>query len=225
MTKILVLEDDPEICDAIQTALTAHMHTVDAVSTGDAAIDFVSTYQYELAILDINVPGPSGLDVLQHIRLSSPATKVILLTTLGSVPDKVKGLESGADDYLPKPFDIRELLARISALSRRPNAVVDDIIERGGLVLNRRLFEIRKHGVLVKVQPKDFALLEFLMRHPNDTFSAERLLDSVWSADSNASIDGLRMSVSRLRKVLDEPEAKTSVIVSVNRVGYRFGLE
>jgi DNA-binding response OmpR family regulator len=223
MAKILVLEDDPEISEAVTEKLQENLHIVDAVGTGDEAMDYVFRFAYDLALLDINVPGPSGLEVLKYIRNQSPPTKVILLTSLSSVEDKLTGFERGADDYLPKPFDMRELLARISAVVKRPAEVVDNLISNGDVTLNRNTYEVYKRGELVKVQPKDFALLEFLMRHPKETFSVEGLLDRVWAADSNASVEGLRVSISRLRKALDDPGTENSVILSINRVGYRIG--
>ncbi len=225
MAKILVLEDDPEINEVVKERLEEDLHVVDAVETGDDAISFISQYEYDLALLDVEVPGQSGIEVLKHIRAHSPSTKVIMLTYLSSIEDKLKGFKAGADDYLPKPFDMRELLARVAAVTMRPAAVAEELVTIGDITINRRLFEVRKRGEIVKVQPKDFALLEFFMKNANDTFSPESLLDRVWSADSNASIEGLRMAISRLRKSLDDPGTERSVIVSVNRVGYRLGLK
>jgi len=224
LAKILLLEDDLDIRSAIEGKLIASLYVVDGADSGDLAIDFVSRYEYDLALLDINVPGPSGLEVLHYIRSHAPDTKVILLTSLSSVEDKLKGFGGGADDYLSKPFDMRELMARIAALLKRPTTIAEDITTIGDYVVDRNRVEVRKRGELIKIQPKDFSLLDFLMRHPKETFSSETLLDRVWSADSNASVDGLRMSVSRLRKALDDPDKNDSIIVSVNRVGYKLGL-
>jgi DNA-binding response OmpR family regulator len=221
MAKILIVEDEPDISEAVVDKLTDLRHAVDAAFTGDSAIGFIDTYPYDLVLLDINLPPPDGLQILKHIRNKSPDVKVMMLTSKAEIDDRLAGFALGADDYLPKPFDLREVVARVNALLSRPVPVVADTVTIGSITLDKSKFETRRGNEVVHLQRKDFLLLDFLMRHPDETFGAEALLDRLWSADSNASKDGLRMAVSRVRKALDPPNCAKSIIESVNRVGYR----
>jgi DNA-binding response OmpR family regulator len=221
MAKILVVEDEPEISEAVVDKLTALRHAVDAAFTGDSAIGFIDTYPYDLVLLDINLPAPDGLQILKHIRSNRPDVKVMMLTSKAEIDDRLAGFAGGADDYLAKPFDLREVVARVNALLSRPVPVSNAAVTMGSITLDKTKFEAKRGADLIHLQRKDFLLIEFLMRHPGEAFSAETLLDRLWSADSNASKDGLRMAVSRVRKALDPPNCARSIIESVNRVGYR----
>ena len=220
MAKILVVEDTEDIAELVVEKLAALHCSVDLAESGDQALSFLQTYQYDLVVLDVNIPGPNGLEVLAFIRQRGGIEKVLMLTSRGHIEDRLAGFTSGADDYLTKPFDSRELQARISALLSRPAVLTAKILKWHDLELNRTSRELRQAGELVRLQPKDFDLLEFFMNNPNETFAAETLLDRVWSANSNVSIEGLRTAISRIRKALDDRSGEP-VIENVNRIGYR----
>lgn len=225
MAKILVVEDEPEISEAVVDKLTDLRHAVDAALTGDSAIGFIDTYPYDLILLDINLPRPDGLQILKYIRSKSMPVKVMMLTSKAEIEDRLTGFSHGADDYLAKPFDMREVVARVNALLSRPEPLAQESVTMGSIKLDKNKFEARRGNEVIHLQRKDFLLLEFLMRHPDETFSAETLLDRLWSADSNASKDGLRMAISRIRKAIDPVGCAKSIIESVNRVGYRIDRE
>ena len=222
MAKFLVVEDDQDIAEFIADKLVSLRHAVDHATSGDDAIGFVNTYQYDLIILDLNIPPPNGLEVLKHIRSTVKTTKVLMLTTQSAIEDRLLGFASGADDYLCKPFDLRELLARIEALLNRPTQLVDKAVKWGNLSVHSASGEVYRGDTQIRLQPRDFALLEFLMRHPNEVFSAEALINRCWDAESG-STDAVRVAVSRIRKAVDLPERTLSIIENVNRVGYKIG--
>jgi DNA-binding response OmpR family regulator len=220
MAKILVVEDTEDIAELVVEKLAALHNSVDLAEDGNRALDFLKTYQYDLVVLDVNIPGPNGFEVLDFIRKRGGSEKVLMLTTRGDIEDRLTGFSSGADDYLTKPFDSRELQARIMALLSRPVTLIAKVLKWHNVELNKTAREVRCAGVMVRLQPKDFDLLEFLMHNPNETFAAETLLDRVWTANSNVSIEGLRTAISRIRKALDDGSG-VPVIENVNRIGYR----
>lgn len=145
-----------------------------------------------------------------------------MLTGKGEIEQKAQGLDSGADDYLTKPFNLKELAARVRSLLRRPKLANSNILTWGSLVLDPAKFEIMRNGEQLRLLPRDFALLEFLMRHPTQIFSAQALLDGVWQYDSDATPESLRVAIRRIRKVIDEKDdLDTSMIENIARVGYR----
>lgn len=226
MAKILLLEDEPEIAETIVETLSALGHTVEHVSNGDDAIAFCEELPYDLCILDVQVPGPDGLEVLKALKKHRPDSKVFMLTSRAAIDNRLKGFALGADDYVPKPFDMRELIARIDAILRRPQAVAPMVLTHKYLQLDKGRRELKKNGVPISLQPQDMKLLEFLMEHPNEVFSGDALLTRVWHLDSNASLQGLRVCIARIRKAIDEHAADSteSVIETVGRVGYKLSV-
>lgn len=221
MAKILVVEDEPDISDVVQVKLTQLGHVVEVAPTGIDAIAFIDAYTFDLLILDRNIPPPDGLEVLRYARSKRSGARVLMLTSKSEVTDKLAAFDIGADDYLTKPFDLRELVARVNALVSRPEQRIAATLTVGDLVLDSSNSSVSKNGQPLHLQPKDFALLEFLMRHPEETFSAEALLGRVWHSDSNASVEGLRMAISRIRKCVDDPGSSRSVIENIPKVGYK----
>ncbi len=220
MARILLVEDDENVSHFIARRLKQLNHATDVAYDGVDALSFLEMGIYDLVILDRNIPPPNGLEVLAKLRTRDKDTKVLLLTSLAEVEDKLQGFGAGADDYLAKPFDVRELEARLNALLSRPTQTQAHILRAGKLELNKDKFEVRCGDRSVRLLPKDFSLLEFLMNHPSEVFSPDALIQRVWTLDSNASIEGLRMAISRIRKQLDDDSGK-SIIENVNRVGYR----
>lgn len=220
MAKILLVEDDSDLSGRIYEWLSFEQHAVECVFDGQEAAERLKIYQYELVILDWNLPGKSGIDVCQEHRASSGSTPILMLTGKNSINDKETGLDAGADDYLTKPFHLKELSARIRALLRRPVTFTGTTLKAGRLELNPSSHQLRMDGREVSLLPKEYAILEFLMRHPNEVFSPDALLNRVWNSESDASTDTVYTYIKTLRKKLS-PEAPSSIIKTVHGVGYK----
>ena len=222
MAKILVVDDDQEMIQMVTTWLEVEHYTVESCCDGEEGLHRLKLLSYDAIILDINMPGMDGLEVCRRFRQSGGNTPILMLTGRSRIAEKETGLDSGADDYLVKPFDMRELLARLRALLRRPRAFQSDLLTIGDISLDTRNFEVSRGGKKVRLLPIDFALLELLMRHPEEIFSNEALLDRVWHSDKDATENALRCSVRRLRQVLDDDGTKsTSRIETIPKIGYR----
>lgn len=219
MAKILIADDDPDLVGMIDDCLSAELHTIDTVLSGKEAQDRLKLYKYDLVILDWQFPDANGPDILQTYRNHGGDTPVLMLTGKSTTADKEHGLDSGADDYLTKPFDSRELKARVRALLRRSVGAASNLIKIRNLVLDPTAHTVTRNGEIVDLLPREFALLEFMMRHPNQTFSNEALLDRVWATESDSSHDAVRTCVQRLRKKIDV-EGERSIISTKHRVGY-----
>lgn len=220
MAKILIVEDDLGLSKMIRDWLVFEKHSVEEVADGDEALEKLRFYEYDLVILDWMLPGLSGVQVLREFRNARGSTPVLILTGKDTIPDKETGLDAGADDYLTKPFHMKELSARMRALLRRPRDIVTDAIKVGNLYLDRGKHKILKNNVEVKLLPKEFALIDFLMRHPNQVFSVDALLNRVWESESDATADAVTTCIKRIRKKLDT-EGNPSIIRTVHGVGYR----
>ncbi len=222
MAKILLVEDDEDLAVTVSDMLNDERHTVDTAHNGLDAMELLQNQTYEVIILDWNLPGMTGIEILKKFRAAGGGTPVIMLTGKGEIAEKEQGLDSGADDYLTKPFDLKELAARVRSLLRRPKLASSNVLTWGDLVLDPSKFEISRSGQQLRLLPRDFALLEFLMRHPTQIFSAQALLDGVWKYDSDATPESLRVAIRRIRKVIDErDDLDTSLIENISRVGYR----
>lgn len=220
MAKILVVEDDPEFRDMIEDWLSHEHYTVDCVSTGDDGRQRVLYYEYDLIVLDWDLPGVKGVDICKEYRDKGGATPILMLTGKSSISEKEMGLDAGADDYLTKPFHVKELSARVRALLRRGSGLTSNVLKIGNLTLEPVNFRVTKGGVELELQRKEFLLLEFLMRNPNRVFSPEALLERVWSGESDATVDAIRTCVMRIRKKIDS-EGQESIIKTVHGVGYK----
>lgn len=220
MPKILLVEDDSDIQLTISKCLSAENYTVEIVGSGEEGLERLQCFEYDVIVLDLKLPGISGTDVCRHFRKSGGNTPVIMLTGKDSIDDKENGLDSGADDYLTKPFDIRELLARLRAILRRPQAVSQtNVLRVGSIELDTATRKLKRDGTDVYMLPRDFELLEFLMRHPSQIFSSEALLERVWHNDKDVGQDALRSSLRRIRQKIGDSECK--IIENIPKVGYR----
>ncbi len=220
MAKILYVEDDAELRYSVAKLLTAEWHTVETVDSGEEALLRLKSAQFDLVILDLNLPDLDGQSVCSEFRRIGGKTPVLMLTGRQEIVDKTAGLDAGADDYLTKPFDGRELLARVRALMRRSvDATPSNILSIGRIQLDTASRKVHRDGIEVYMQPRDFELLEFLMRHPAQTFSNDALLDRVWHADSEVSLDALRSSVKRIRQKIGDTNG--DIIENIPKVGYR----
>ncbi|AEE92170.1 DNA-binding response regulator in two-component regulatory system with CusS [Tepidanaerobacter acetatoxydans Re1] len=218
--RILIVEDELHLAEALTQILKKNNYTVDAVHDGESGLDNALSGIYDLIILDIMLPKMNGISILKHIRKQEIATPVILLTAKGEISDKVMGLDSGADDYLPKPFATEELLARIRALSRRKGDILpDSSLKYGDIELDALNLKLSKDSKDVKLTLKESELLEFLMLRKNIVTSKELIIEKLWGFDSEVEPNNVEVYISFLRKKLSFLNSKVS-IVTVRGVGY-----
>ena len=219
MAKILVVEDHLEEASTLAKWLEAKGHAVDVVHSGEDALLLFATYNYELLILDWLLPGVSGLDVCVEYRRKGGKAVVLMLTGRGDVPSKAEGLNSGADDYLSKPYDLRELDARVNALLRRPADTMIEKLQSTGVLLDTGLrTAVVGNNVSIDLSAREYALLEYLLRHQNKIYSARALLDYVWPVESAMSEDTVRSVMRNLLKKLDA--GGREIIKTVHGLGY-----
>jgi DNA-binding response OmpR family regulator len=219
MSKILVVEDEPDIADQLRKSLLREQHLVEVASDGQAAIDILTVSKFDLIVLDWMMPRQSGIDVCKWHRGRGEKTPILMLTAKGELEDKERGLDSGADDYLTKPFHLREFLARVRALLRR-GTTTSNVLTCKQVTLDTTARRVMRGEDEIKLEPKEFNLLEFLMRHPNQAFNADALVTRVWETDTEVSTDAVRVYIRNLRKKLDVNGAP-SIITTVHGSGYR----
>ncbi len=200
--RLLLAEDEKSLSDALVAILSHANYSVDAVYDGQEALDYLEYGEYDGVILDIMMPKADGLTVLRTIRAAGNAVPVLLLTAKGEIDDRVEGLDAGADDYLPKPFAAKELLARIRAMTRRQPALQDTELRCGNAALSRTDFTLTGPSGSVKLANKEFQMLEMLMVNPGQVISTERFLEKIWGYDSEAEINVVWVNLSSLRKKL-----------------------
>jgi DNA-binding response OmpR family regulator len=222
LAKVLLVEDDLDLSTTVVDALRDDRYIVESAENGVDGASLLKLEVYDVIILDWDLPGKSGMEILKEFRAAGKNTPIIMLTGRTTITNKEEGMESGADDYLTKPFDMRELKARLRALLRRASGIIGNQICVGDLVLDPGKYKITKAGADLHLAPKDFALLEFFMRNPDQVFSVATIMSRVWSYDSDASSEGLRTAIRRIRKVIDTADdPANSMIENVARIGYR----
>lgn len=217
--KLLLAEDERELSGAVVRVLKHNNYTVDAVYDGAEALEYLTYGEYDGVILDIMMPKADGLTVLRTIRAQGNNVPVILLTAKSEVDDRVEGLDAGADDYLSKPFAMKELLARIRAMTRRKNDVISTYTV-GNLTLNPKQFTISADKGEIRLSGKEFQMMEMLVKNSNVLISTEKFMESVWGYDSEAEINGVWVYISSLRKKLQSIGANVN-IKAVRGLGYR----
>lgn len=216
--RILLAEDERDLANAVKRVLEYSKYDVDIAYDGVQAMDRFYENEYDLLILDVMMPRMDGFEVVKKIRSSGSSVPVLMLTARAEVDDKVLGLDSGADDYLTKPFQIKELLARIRALTRRKGEVVESY-KFGNVTLDHETFELKANGS-VRLTNTEFKMMATLIRHKNSLMSTERLMEEVWDYDSEAEINVVWAYISALRKKLSQIGADIS-IKAVRGVGYQ----
>jgi len=222
VAKILLVEDDGDLAKTIADFLGREKHNVEIVHDGLDGAEMLKFDSFDVLVLDWDLPGLSGVELLARYRAAGGKAPTIMLTGRQKMDEKEEGFESGADDYLTKPFSLRELSARIRALLRRPTQLLSNVLTVRDISLDPEKHRVTKGGAEVKLTPKDFSLLEFFMRHPDELFAVETIVSRVWLQDEEASPDALRVAIRRLRKAFGETgEAGESVIENVSRMGYR----
>ena len=201
--RLLLADDEKELTDALSMILTYNKYSVDCVYNGQDALDYALGGEYDGIILDVMMPKMDGFEVLRQLRAANITTPVLMLTAKSQLRDKVEGLDAGADDYLPKPFETEELLARIRAMARRGGAAfTPDNLTFGDLELDRKSFELRCGGESVRLANKEFQMMELMMTNPKQVISTERFMDRVWGYDSDSEMNVVWAYVSYLRKKL-----------------------
>lgn len=218
--KLLYAEDEPVLSEAVVDYLTYHKYIVDAVYNGEDAYDYAVSGEYDGIILDIMMPKKDGLEVLSALRRDGCRTSVLLLTAKTQVEDRIQGLDAGADDYLPKPFDMGELIARIRAMLRRREEYHPDLIRFGDLTLNMQSGEISVGEIAFQLPKQEYRLMEQLMLNHTFYLSSEKLLIKAWGYDAETDINSVWMYISYLRKRLSAMNSKVE-IVSKRNVGYK----
>ncbi len=217
--RLLLVEDTEDVAEAIVASLARHGHAVDHVSTCEAARDALAVQEYDLAILDINLPDGSGIDILRGLRNGGVATPVLMLTARLDVEDRVQALDIGADDYLMKPFDLRELEARVRALARRTGEVRSGLLEYGDLMLDPAGRSVQRLGTPLALNRREFSLLEILMANRGRVMPKDRIFEKMFSFDDEEiGINAVEVYIGRLRKKL---EASRVSIRTLRGLGYQ----
>ena len=218
--RILVVEDEVSLSNALKKILESQGYFVDAVYDGMAAVDYAAEVSYSLIILDVMIPGFDGFEVVRRIRRSNINTPVLMLTARTYTNDKVAGLNLGADDYMTKPFDTEELLARVGALTRRKGDVVIDTLSFEDLNLNINSAVLSCRGESVQLSHKEFEVLKTFLYNPTVTVTTETLIINVWGIDSDATDNNVEVYISFIRKKLKYLKSAVS-IKKIQRIGYR----
>ena len=209
--RLLYAEDEKSLARAVSTILIKNNYSVDVVGDGESALDYLATENYDGAILDVMMPKLDGFEVLRRMRAQGNNTPVLLLTARSDIDDRVTGLDSGANDYLTKPFDIKELLARIRAMTRVPSVQPDKTIRFGKVTLDCASYDLAGPGGSCKLAGKEFQMMEMLMRNPRKLVSTEAFMDRIWGYDSEAELNIVWVYISTLRKKLKSIDADIEI--------------
>lgn len=217
--RILVCEDEIDLADGLCAILKGNKYSVDVVYDGEEALIYLGAENYDAVILDIMMPKVDGITVLKTIREKGNSIPVIMLTAKSELDDKIVGLDSGADDYLTKPFEVKELLARLRAITRRKENITDNVLTFGNITLNRTNFELSSKKGNYKLASKEFQMLEMFMSAPSTIISADTFMDKIWGYDTDSDISVVWVYISYIRKKLAKLEANVEIKVTRN-VGY-----
>ncbi len=217
--RLLYAEDEKSLARAVSTILMKNNYSVDVVCDGESALDYLATGNYDGVILDVMMPKRDGFEVLREMRARGDSTPVLLLTAKSEIDDRVEGLDSGANDYLTKPFDMKELLARIRAMTRVLSVQQDKTLTTGRVTLDCATYDLTGPGGSCKLAGKEFQMMEMLMRNPRKLISTETFMDRIWGFDSEAELNIVWVYVSMLRKKLKMIDADVG-IKAQRGVGY-----
>lgn len=220
--RILIAEDEKKISAFIRKALREASFVVDEVHDGISALEIATSTPYDAIILDVMMPGRDGLSVLKLLRAQRVETPVLVLTARGETSERIEGLELGADDYMAKPFAMRELLARVSAITRRSAKSKLALLKIGDLTMNVLTRDVRRGGKSIHLALREYSLLEFLMRAPGVVHSRTSLCEHVWEHHFDAGTNVVDVYIQRLRRKLDDEE-EVKLLHTVRGVGYRLG--
>jgi DNA-binding response OmpR family regulator len=224
--RILIIEDDQKIAAAIKKGLEMKGFAVDAVHDADTGFSYAIDDDYDTVILDRMLPGSmEGVELARKVRENNVSVPILMLTARGSIGDKVEGLNSGADDYLVKPFSFDELIARVKALLRRPKTHTGSVLELGDLKLDTTNYEVSRSGKSIHLSQREFALLEYFMHHKGQVITKDMIISHVWSEESDILPNTVEVYVGYLRKKIDRPfRGKPSLLQTVRGFGYKLAM-
>ncbi len=224
--RILVIEDEPKIAQAVKKGLELKGYAVDAVYDSDSGLSYASDPDYDLIVLDRMLPGKiDGTELCKKLREDKINTPIIMLTARGTIGDRVEGLNSGADDYLVKPFSFDELTARVQALLRRPPVNVGTELLLDDLSLNPQTYQVKRGNKPIKLSHKEFALLEYMLHHQNQIITKEMLVNHIWDEDSDVLPNTIEVYIGYLRNKIDRPFPKKKPLIHTLRgFGYKLSL-
>jgi two-component system, OmpR family, response regulator len=218
--RILIIEDEPQLARHIRAALGRHDHAVEVQHDGAAGLQAALSHPPDLIVLDVNLPTLDGFEVLARVRAANSTTRVLMLTSRGEVEDRIRGLKAGADDYLSKPFDMDELIARVEALGRRSAPTGTTVaLQVGDLHMNVLQRRVTRNGQVITLSPREFDVLHVLMQEPGRVFARTELFDRVWQREHTYESRTVEMFIARLRKKIDA-DFDVPLIHTLRTVGY-----
>jgi len=223
--RVLVVEDEHKIANSIKKGLEQESYAVDVAFDGEQGFDLAATEDYDAIILDLMLPKMDGMELCQKLRKEENIhTPILMLTAKGQLDDKINGLNAGADDYLVKPFAFAELLARIKALTRRPKQTLDRVLKVEDLTLNTLNYEVKRARKQIELSKKEFALLEYLLRHKGKILTKEQIINHVWNYDADVLPNTVEVYIGYLRSKIDRPfKNKPPLVHTIRGFGYRIG--
>ena len=219
--RILLVEDDAFLAEALAEAIADQRYVVDIVTDGEAAWDQIKTLDYDLVLLDVMLPKLDGISLCQRLRSNSYQMPILMVTARDTSTDKVIGLDAGADDYMVKPVDLPELLARIRALLRRGGASLPPVLEWGDLQLDPATYEVSYQGQVLRLTSKEYSLLELLLRNERRILSRSVIIENIWSFENPPEEETVKAHIKSLRKKLRAVNAPDDLIETVHGIGYR----
>jgi len=217
--RILLVEDDPDVQRFMRRGLSEAAYAVDVAASGGQALELAAVNSYDAAVLDLMIPAPDGMEVCRTLRAGGSTLPILMLTARGAVDDRIAGLDAGADDYLAKPFELRELLARLRALLRRGGATVDPFLRAGQLELDTRSHRVSLEGQPLTLTTKEYSLLEFLVRNRGRIVTREEIAEHVWNQDFDPFTNLIEVYVNRLRRQMEKVSPR-KLIHTVRGAGY-----
>jgi DNA-binding response OmpR family regulator len=221
--RILIVEDEQKIANSLKKGFEQESYAVDVTYDGREGYEMAVSEEYDVIILDRLMPKMSGIELCKKLREEKNHTPIIMLTARGEVDDRVDGLNAGADDYLPKPFAFTELLARVRAVSRRPKTAVSAVLQVADLTLDSVTFEAVRGKTRISLSSKEYALLEYLMRHKGKVVKKEQIMTHVWNYDADVMPNSVEVYITHLRNKIDKPFAGRELISTVRGFGYKIG--
>lgn len=217
--RVLIVEDEKKIADSIKKGLEQERITVDVAYDGEEGYDLASLETYDVIVLDLMLPKMDGMEICRRLREEENHTAILMLTAKGQIEDKVKGLNMGADDYLPKPFSFDELVARIKALARRPKTALPAKLKAADLIVDTNTYEVKRGDKPIELSRKEFALLEYLMRHKDRVLSKDQIIQNVWDYEANVLPNTVEVYIKYLRKKIDA--GTKPLIETIRGFGYK----
>jgi len=219
--RILLVEDDYNLAETLAEAITDQRYVVDVASDGESALDYIKSLDYDLILLDVMLPDFNGIELCQKLRSQGYQMPILMITALDTISDKIIGLDAGADDYIIKPLDLGELFARIRALLRRGNISSSPILEWGQLQFDPSTYEVSYDNQPIRLTPKEYSILELLLRNGRRVLSRSLIIDSIWSLETPPDEDTVKVHIRSLRQKLRKVGASGDFIETVHGLGYR----